>query len=79
MARLELDQVVVFLMVRDLTLVAKQHYDLARSFTAMAGTWRQVLAPAQLLSDPGHLPGSDGKVAAPPTDPLGKNLEMDYD
>ena len=33
----------VSLMVRDLTIVAKQHHELARSFRAMADTWRQVL------------------------------------
>ena len=66
------------LLIRDLTIAAKQHVDLARSFRAMAGTWRQVLDDTRLRRDPGRLPGSDGKVVAP-ADPFGPNLERDHD
>ena len=33
-------------LVRDLTISAKRHYDLARDYRAMADTWRQVLDDA---------------------------------
>ena len=35
------------LMVRDLTIIAKRHHDLARDNRAMADTWRRVLDDTQ--------------------------------
>ena len=54
------------LMVRDFTIIAKRHHDLARDYRAITGTWRQVLDAAQpdvLNSDEGE----DGMLGAPPT------------
>ncbi len=52
------------LLVRDYTIIAKRHYDMARDCRAIAGTWRAVLAdtvPNVLESDQGE----DGKLGAP--------------
>ena len=66
-------------MVRDFTIIAKSHHDLARHYRAVAGTWRQVLdATPALLHDPG-LPGSDGKAAAPPPSEEPEILSREYD
>ena len=67
------------LLVRDLTILAKQQYDMSRSFTALAATCRQVLAAAR-GSVLGCETPQDSKVGAPTvSDPFGVNLEMDYD
>ena len=52
------------LLVRDYSIMAKRHYDMARDCSAIAGTWRQVLASDGsfvLKSDQGE----DGKLGAP--------------
>jgi len=52
------------LLLRDYTIIAKRHYDMARDCRAIAGTWRQVLddtVPNVLRSDQGE----DGKLGAP--------------
>ena len=53
------------LLVRDNTIIAKRLYDLARDFTAITGTWRQVLDDSQpvMLQE---LSRENGMVAAPP-------------
>ncbi len=54
----------VSLLVRDYTIMAKRHHDMARDCRAIAGIWRQVLDDTQpfvLKSDQGE----DGKVGAP--------------
>jgi len=57
------------LLLRDYTIMAKRHYDMARDCRAIADTWRQVLdgtQPNVLQSDQGQ----DGKLGAPaPTPP----------
>ena len=69
------------LMVRDLTIAVKQHFDLARSFRAMASTWRQALdaTPAHML----HVKTTreDGKVGAPTpsSDPFQVPLDGSFD
>jgi len=66
------------LLVRDLTISAKTHHDLARSYTAMARTWRQVLddsVPDVLTNLPNR---EDGKVGAP-IDPFRSPLFEDHD
>ncbi len=52
------------LLLRDYTIIAKRHYDMARDCRAIAGTWRQVLddtVPNMLQSNQGE----DGKLGAP--------------
>ncbi len=52
------------LLVRDYTIIAKRHYDMARDCRAIASTWRSVLddtVPVMLKSDQGE----DGKLGAP--------------
>jgi hypothetical protein len=52
------------LLVRDYSIIAKRHYDMARDSSAIASTWRQVLddtQPLVLKSDQGE----DGKLGAP--------------
>jgi hypothetical protein len=54
------------LLVRDYTIVAKRHYDLARDYRAIAATWRQALAlPCSDVLGSTN-PGKDSMVAAPP-------------
>ena len=56
------------LLVRDYTIMAKRHHDLAKDCTAMASTWRQVLASAQ----PNVLPSGhkeNGVLGAPASSP----------
>ncbi len=63
------------LLVRDYTIMAKRHADMARDCRAIAGTWRQLLddtAPIVLQSDQGE----DGVLGAPPTSPLGGELQV---
>ncbi len=55
-------------LVRDYTIMAKRHYDMARDCRAIAHTWRQALddtMPSVLSSD--VTPAGDSMVAAPPT------------
>ncbi len=73
-------QRVISLLVRDLTLAAKGHHDLARHYTALAGTYRDLLdaSPADLL--PSLSGGTDGVFfQKTQTDPFRANLEEDYD
>ncbi len=60
------DQQLASLLVRDYTIMAKRHYDLARDCTAIAGTWRRTLDDRQpsVLQTRSR---EDGMVAAPPT------------
>jgi len=60
---------VASLLVRDYSIIAKRHYDMARDCRAIADTWRQVLddtAPAVLKS---HSTQEDGKLGAPAVSP----------
>jgi hypothetical protein len=55
------------LLLRDYTIMAKRHYDMARDCRAISSTWRQVLddtQPIVLQSDQGE----DGKLGAPAAD-----------
>ena len=56
------------LLVRDYTIMAKRHADLARDCRAIAGIWRQVLddTPAVVLQSD---QGQDGKLGAPASTP----------
>jgi len=57
------------LMLRDYSIIAKRHYDMARDSRAIAETWRQVLdatAPHVLKS---HSTQEDGKPGAPAPSP----------
>ena len=68
------------LLLRDFTIIAKRHADLARDYRAVAGTCRHALDDTRLLADDPGSPGSDGKVGAPAiSDPFRANLEKDYD
>ncbi len=54
------------LLVRDYSIIAKRHYDMASDSRAIADTWRQVLAdtaPSMLNTQSTQ---EDGMVAAPP-------------
>ena len=57
------------LMVRDASIIAKRHADLARDYRAIAGTWRQVLddTPAHMLKELSTR--EDGKPGAPASTP----------
>ena len=61
------------LMVRDLTIGAKQLTELARTHRALAATWRQVLDGTRPPVLQTTLHREDGKAAAPelPLDPFG--------
>jgi len=65
------------LLLRDYTIMAKRHYDMARDCRAIASTWRQVLddtEPSVLRSNQGE----DGKLGAPAsTPPQGSWLFVD--
>jgi len=54
------------LLVRDYTIIAKRHYDMARDCRAIAATWRQVLDDTALDVLKSHSTQEDGMVAAPP-------------
>ena len=70
-------QVTASLMIRDLTIAAKQHLDLSRSFRAMARTWRQVLDDtARSVLQPNDQ--GDSVLGAPPVvEP--EIMRRDYD
>ena len=69
------------LMVREFTIIAKRHADLARDYRALAATWRQALddTPADLLPPPVREEGVvfQGKTLS--QDPFRKVLDGDYD
>ncbi len=66
------------LMVRDSTIIAKRHHDLARDYRAVAGTWRQVLDATvpDVLKELSTK--EDGKAGAPASlSPQGSFLFVD--
>ena len=65
------------LLLRDYTIMAKRHYDMARDCRAISSTWRQVLddtVPAVLNE---HSTREDGKLGAPASTPQGSWLFVD--
>ena len=54
------------LLVRDYTIMAKRHREMARDCLAIAGTWRQVLDDNQPSVLGSTNQGKDSMVAAPP-------------
>ena len=65
------------LLVRDYSIMAKRHHDLARDCRAITGTWRRVLDATQ-PPVPEGIQGEDGKPGAP--DPLpGQDLWLFVD
>ncbi len=63
------------LLVRDYTIIAKRHYDMARDSRAIADTWRQVLDDTQPHVLKKHSTQEDGMAAAPLVSP---REESDY-
>ena len=55
------------LLVRDYSIIAKRHHDMARDCRAIADTWRQVLDDTALNVLKKHSTQEDGMAAAPPT------------
>ena len=72
-------QEVVSLMLRDCTIVAKRHHDLARDYRAMASTWRRLLDanPANLLPSP--VREKDVAAFGQPSLDFGSGSEKDFD
>ena len=62
------------LMVRDATIIAKRHAELARDYRAIAGTWRQVLDDTQPPVLYEHSTREDGMPGAPP---MGSESQVD--
>jgi hypothetical protein len=57
------------LLVRDYTIIAKRHYDMARDSRAIADTWRQVLADTVPVVLTEQSTREDGKLGAPASIP----------
>jgi len=57
------------LLVRDYTIIAKRHYDMARDSRAIADTWRQVLDDTVPNVLKKHSTKEDGMAAAPGLSP----------
>ncbi len=57
------------LLVRDYTIIAKRHYDMARDSRAIADTWRQVLDDTVPHVLKKRSTQEDGKVGAPALSP----------
>jgi len=60
------------LLVREYTIIAKRHYDMARDCRAIADTWRQVLDDTAPLMLKSHSTQEDGKPGAPAPSPPGQ-------
>ena len=53
------------LLVRDYSIMAKRHHEMARDCRAISDTWRQVLDATPAPDVKRAVIGADGKVAAP--------------
>ena len=71
------------LLVRDWSIIAKRHAELARDYRAIAGTYRRALADTvpSVLPAPQEQDGGVVQIPLPnaDADPFGPDLQKDYD